>query len=221
MTRTLHFERDRDISKVSGPGRVALAVEWPDGSYSTWWYPAVSGRQGSHGWQPDAGELLRVHGHQGATRFVYDDTGEELAHATSSMLDPPEDSGAIKQGWDFPKDLLEAAWGLIASANHGDWYDAAPGWREAAQRWRDAYHETLDAESSADPEIGTVELVSDGYVGPLTDEQRGRIDALHAAREVLAAKGFASSGAVDATSLVAVANWIMDGRPEEPPEPPF
>ena len=45
--------------------------------------------------------------------------------------------------WDFPDDLTEAAWGLIANAWGGNWDAADPEWREAAIRWRDAYHATL------------------------------------------------------------------------------
>ena len=45
--------------------------------------------------------------------------------------------------WDFPDDLLEAAWGIIANA--WDWnMDDRQDWRAAAKRWRDAYHETLN-----------------------------------------------------------------------------
>ena len=32
---------------------------------------------------------------------------------------------------------IEVAWGIIASANHGDWVGADKEWREAAERWRD------------------------------------------------------------------------------------
>jgi hypothetical protein len=48
-----------------------------------------------------------------------------------------------KQGWDFPADLTEAAWGIIANAGSGDWSRETPEWQEAAARWRDAYHATL------------------------------------------------------------------------------
>ena len=37
-------------------------------------------------------------------------------------------------------DLLEAAWGIIANANGGDWNKASPEWRDAAEKWRDRYH---------------------------------------------------------------------------------
>ena len=45
--------------------------------------------------------------------------------------------------WDFPNDLPEAAWGLIANAWEGDWDNAPDMWREAAERWRKAYHDWL------------------------------------------------------------------------------
>jgi hypothetical protein len=45
----------------------------------------------------------------------------------------------------WPDDhMLEAAWGIIANAQGGDWGKASPEWREAATRWRDAYHRHLD-----------------------------------------------------------------------------
>lgn len=48
-----------------------------------------------------------------------------------------------KRGWEFPDDLIPAAWGIIANAGGGDWGRETPEWQEAATRWRDAYHETL------------------------------------------------------------------------------
>ena len=37
-------------------------------------------------------------------------------------------------------DLIEAAWGVIANANNGNWDEASPEWRTAAERWRDNWH---------------------------------------------------------------------------------
>lgn len=45
--------------------------------------------------------------------------------------------------------MLEAAWGIIANAFHGDWDQATPQWREAAENWRDAYHRTLDGDENS------------------------------------------------------------------------
>lgn len=47
------------------------------------------------------------------------------------------------QQGDAKDNLLEAAWGLIANANEGNWDSALPEWQEAAVRWRDAYFATL------------------------------------------------------------------------------
>ena len=49
--------------------------------------------------------------------------------------------------WNYtnPEDLIEAAWGLIANANGGDWSSATDEWREAAEQWRDGFHDWLDA----------------------------------------------------------------------------
>ena len=46
-------------------------------------------------------------------------------------------------GWDFPTDLPDAAWGIIANAGGGNWENETPEWREAAARWRDAYLASL------------------------------------------------------------------------------
>lgn len=54
-----------------------------------------------------------------------------------------EQQQAPMQGWNFPDDLLEAAWGLIANAHGGNWDEASDEWRNAAAHWRDAYHATL------------------------------------------------------------------------------
>ncbi len=45
--------------------------------------------------------------------------------------------------WNYPDELTEAAWGLIANASDGDWSRATDEWQAAAESWRDAYHDTL------------------------------------------------------------------------------
>jgi hypothetical protein len=68
-----------------------------------------------------------------------------------------DQSGAFPEKW--PDDsMLEAAWGLIANANEGDWDKALPEWREAAVRWRAAYHRTLERPRPAPPD--TLESVT-------------------------------------------------------------
>lgn len=46
-------------------------------------------------------------------------------------------------GWEYPADLLHAAWALIANASGGRWEEETPEWQAAARRWRDAWHATL------------------------------------------------------------------------------
>jgi len=41
------------------------------------------------------------------------------------------------------KKLLEAAWGLIANANEGDWDKATLEWKEAEEKWRDEYFKEI------------------------------------------------------------------------------
>ena len=47
------------------------------------------------------------------------------------------------------RDMLGAAWGIIANAGGGNWLLESEEWRDAATRWRDAYHRILDTEQAA------------------------------------------------------------------------
>jgi hypothetical protein len=49
--------------------------------------------------------------------------------------------------WNYPDDLVEAAWGLVANAWGGEWSQASEMWRDAATHWRAAYHESLRSEN--------------------------------------------------------------------------
>lgn len=67
--RRFHLQRDTDITGVSGTGRVADGVLWPDGSVSIRW----RGDRPSTVFWDDLAHAQHVHGHQGATRIVWDD----------------------------------------------------------------------------------------------------------------------------------------------------
>lgn len=88
----------------------------------------------------------------------------------SAAPEPAEEAAMPDHNWDFPTDLPEAAWGLIASAFHGDWSQASDEWREAAERWRDAYHDRLSAAPVDDrervPEGWRVEWLIEEPEGP-------------------------------------------------------
>lgn len=45
------------------------------------------------------------------------------------------------------RDMLEAAWGIIANVDVGDWARQRPEWQRAAARWRDAYHRKSEPSS--------------------------------------------------------------------------
>jgi hypothetical protein len=72
LPRRFHLQRDTDITGVSGTGRVADGVLWPDGSVAIRWR---GDRPSTVHWDRIA-DAEHVHGHHGATRIVWDD--EEL-----------------------------------------------------------------------------------------------------------------------------------------------
>jgi hypothetical protein len=69
-------------------------------------------------------------------------TGRALVVRGNGLQLPHLGGNAL--AWDFPTDLPEVAWIIIANAGGGDWTKETPEWQEAAIRWRDAYHEWLD-----------------------------------------------------------------------------
>jgi hypothetical protein len=71
--RLFTLERDADITGVSGTGTVADGVAWPDGTVSIRWR---GDRPSTVSW--DCLEHAEfVHGHHGATRFVWASTPKE------------------------------------------------------------------------------------------------------------------------------------------------
>lgn len=70
--------------------------------------------------------------------------GDRTLHRPYTMPQPeapPEEVHLIS-----PENLLGMAWGLIANAGGGDWYNESFEWRTAARRWRDSWHATLSDE---------------------------------------------------------------------------
>lgn len=68
--RLFTLERDTDVSGVSGTGTVADGVAWPDGTVSIRW----RGPRPSIVFWESLEHAEFVHGHQGATRFVWSDS---------------------------------------------------------------------------------------------------------------------------------------------------
>ncbi|QMU19033.1 hypothetical protein [Gordonia rubripertincta] len=55
-------------------------------------------------------------------------------------------------------------------------------------------------------------MTSPSTTSHLSDQQLARVDALKVAREVLAAKAFVSSGAVDPAPLIDIADYVITGQ---------
>jgi hypothetical protein len=89
LPRRFHLQRDTDITGVSGTGRVADGVLWPDGSVAIRWR---GDRPSTVHWDRIA-DAEHVHGHHGATRIEWDDEtvhtgGNAEAAAGSGRLQP-------------------------------------------------------------------------------------------------------------------------------------
>lgn len=85
--RVFQLVREQDITGVSGTGVVADGALWPDGSVSIRW----RGDRPSIVFWHDLAAAEAVHGHGGATRFVWaDDVADE-----PSMPPPDEAERAL------------------------------------------------------------------------------------------------------------------------------
>lgn len=83
--RLFRLMRDVDQTGVSGPGHVADGVVWADGTVTLRWF----GAHASTVCWAGIDDAVAVHGHGGATRFVYDDTlpaGAEPFNGLAAML---------------------------------------------------------------------------------------------------------------------------------------
>jgi hypothetical protein len=81
--RLFHLQRDVDISGVSGTGRVANGVLWPDGSVSLRW---VGERPSTVHWER-LEDAEAVHGHGGATRIVWAEDRPRVDDPASTLDD--------------------------------------------------------------------------------------------------------------------------------------
>jgi hypothetical protein len=67
--RTFHFERSQDVSGISGTGIVATGVMWDDGQIALHW----EGEHSSINIYHSENDLMYIHGHNGATKIVWDE----------------------------------------------------------------------------------------------------------------------------------------------------
>lgn len=68
-SRRFYLQRTKDISGMSGEGRVAEGVEFPDGTAVMRW----NGDTASTAVYRDIYDLERIHGHEGSTEVVWVD----------------------------------------------------------------------------------------------------------------------------------------------------
>ncbi|WP_369214416.1 hypothetical protein [Streptomyces flavofungini] len=69
MSRRFHLQRDHDVTGMSGTGRVADGILWPDGTVSVRW---AGDRPSTVFWER-LEDAAHVHGYGGHTRIVWDD----------------------------------------------------------------------------------------------------------------------------------------------------
>ena len=73
MLKRFHFERNVDVSGISGCGIVARGVMFDDGQIALHWESARSSINIYHSLE----DLIFIHGHEGRTKLVWDDVLEE------------------------------------------------------------------------------------------------------------------------------------------------
>lgn len=83
MTRTFRVQRDADVTGVSGVGVVADGAMFPDGTAVVRWreldpdHPNyVRGVRATTVVFPNVAAVEALHGHNGATRLVWDEAGD-------------------------------------------------------------------------------------------------------------------------------------------------
>lgn len=75
--RTFHLQRDEDVHGVSGEGTVAQGVIFDDDTVAMRWLTETS----TSVIFDSIEDVKKIHGHDGKTKVVFDDTGEVLASA--------------------------------------------------------------------------------------------------------------------------------------------
>lgn len=71
--RRFHLQRGEDVTGVSGTGAVAEGVEFSDGTAVLRWRPVANDNAAGTStavWS-STDDLIRIHGHDGATRIEY------------------------------------------------------------------------------------------------------------------------------------------------------
>jgi hypothetical protein len=67
--RKFHFERNEDVSGISGCGCIAFGVIFDDGQIALHW----EGAHPSINIYKSIDDLIYIHGHNGKTKIIFDD----------------------------------------------------------------------------------------------------------------------------------------------------
>jgi hypothetical protein len=89
-----HLQRDTDITGVSGTGRVADGVIWPDGTATLRW---KGDRASTVHWDRIA-DAKAVHGHGGATRIVLTDNPTDRLGRIAQAHSKDQSTGGMTSG---------------------------------------------------------------------------------------------------------------------------
>lgn len=100
--RRFFLQRDTDVTGVSGEGRVADGVLWPDGTVSVRW-------RGEHpstvSWDRGLDSVNHVHAHGGATQVIWLDEEpapyepEEIAHLPHTVRQLVHAADRMRDHW--------------------------------------------------------------------------------------------------------------------------
>ena len=120
LPRLFHLQRDHDVTGVSGTGRVADGVLWPDGTVSIRW----TGPMPSAVFWHSLANALHVHGHGGATRIVWADE------------QPPADRAAVLREAAALVDQRASSIDALSSSDFGEEARAVRELAEAAETLR-------------------------------------------------------------------------------------
>jgi hypothetical protein len=126
VPRLFHLQRSADVTGVSGTGRVADGVLWPDGTVTVRW----CGNMPSTAMWGSLDHARTVHGHGGATSIVFDDETVALPKDLRAALrkvgrmisDSLTESAAQGQRISVLIDRAESIRDLcFTAANGGEW----------------------------------------------------------------------------------------------------
>lgn len=115
--RTLHLERDEDVSGISGTGIVAYGVEFPDGSVVLRWDTKVR----STVFYDSIQDVETITGHGGRTRIVFEPADLSNAKAEIARLRMFEEkvTHGLPGAWILTAEEHDRVYGILAQLETG------------------------------------------------------------------------------------------------------